>query len=120
MEPSGPGTHQTQDQLMSQILQVGGVFNKKATFAEEAKEASDDDSSSSDEEESKKQARTQRIEELAQDEKEREERKLRRLRKKPEQLRKQLFEVVLRKRIFLTDRMEKVEKVLIKFGIITE
>ena len=57
---------------------------------------------------------------MAQDEKEREERKLRRLRKKPEQLRKQLFEVVLRKRIFLTDRMEKVEKVLIKFGIITE
>jgi len=52
--------------------------------------------------------------------KEKEEKKLKRLRKKPEQLRKELFEVVLRKRIFLTDRMEKIEKILIQFGIMTE
>jgi hypothetical protein len=43
-----------------------------------------------------------------------------RLRKKPEKLRKQLFEIILRKRIFLTDRMEKIEKILLHFGIITE
>lgn len=35
-----------------------------------------------------------------------------RKRKKPEQLRKEIFEVFLRKRIFLTDRTEKVEKLL--------
>ena len=49
-----------------------------------------------------------------------EEAKLEKLRKKPDKLRKQLFEVVLRKRIFLTNRMEKIEKMLVMFGIISE
>jgi hypothetical protein len=35
-------------------------------------------------------------------------------------LRKELFEIVLRKRIFLTDRIEKIEKLLISFGLIDE
>lgn len=39
---------------------------------------------------------------------------------KPEKLRKKLYEVVLRKRIFLTDRMEKIEKILINHGFMTE
>lgn len=42
------------------------------------------------------------------------------MKKKPEQLRRELFEVILRKRIFLTDRMEKVEKILIQYGIVSE
>ena len=46
--------------------------------------------------------------------------KLERLRKKPEKLRKQLFEVVLRKRIFLTDRMEKIEKMLCHFKLVED
>lgn len=39
--------------------------------------------------------------------------------KKPEKLRKQLFEILLRKRIFLTDRFEKIEKSLIMYNIVT-
>ena len=31
-----------------------------------------------------------------------------------------MFEVILRKRIFLTDRMERVEKALVTYGIVTE
>jgi hypothetical protein len=31
-----------------------------------------------------------------------------------------LFEVILRKRIFLTDRMERIETALVTYGIITE
>ena len=38
--------------------------------------------------------------------------------KKPEKLTKQLFEILLRKRIFLTDRFEKIEKSLITYGFI--
>jgi hypothetical protein len=49
-----------------------------------------------------------------------EEQKLIKLRKKPAKLRKQLFEILLRKRIFITDRMEKVEKLLVHFQLITE
>lgn len=49
-----------------------------------------------------------------------EDQQLQRLRKKPEKLRKQLFEILLRKRIFLTDRMEKIEKLLLHYGLITE
>ena len=48
------------------------------------------------------------------------EQKIERLRRKPDELRRQLFEIVLRKRIFLTDRMEKIEKILVKFGFIQE
>jgi len=51
---------------------------------------------------------------------ERERRRLARLKKKPERLRKELFEILLRKRIFLTDRLEKLEKLLIIYGIVTE
>ena len=51
---------------------------------------------------------------------ERERRRLKRLKKKPEKLRKELFEILLRKRIFLTDRLEKLEKLLILYGIVTE
>ena len=36
------------------------------------------------------------------------------------QLKKELFEIILRKRIFLTDRIEKLEKLLITFGLINE
>jgi hypothetical protein len=32
---------------------------------------------------------------------------------RPERLRKRLYEILLRKRIFLTDRLEKLEKVLL-------
>jgi len=42
------------------------------------------------------------------------------LKEKPDKLRKQLFEIILRKRIFLTDRMEKIEKILVQFGFIKE
>jgi hypothetical protein len=35
-------------------------------------------------------------------------------------LRKELFEIILRKRIFLTDRIEKIEKLLVSFGLIDE
>ena len=49
-----------------------------------------------------------------------EEQKLIRLRKKPEKLKKQLFEIILRKRIFLTDRMEKIEKNLVECKLISE
>lgn len=49
-----------------------------------------------------------------------EEQRLVRLRKKPAKLRKQLFEILLRKRIFLTDRMEKIEKLLVHFQLISE
>jgi hypothetical protein len=42
------------------------------------------------------------------------------LKKKPDQLRRELFEVILRKRIFLTDRMEKVEKLLVMYGVVDE
>lgn len=40
------------------------------------------------------------------------EQKIERLQKKPDLLRKQLFEIILRKRIFLSDRLEKIEKIL--------
>lgn len=82
-----------------------------------------DSKSSSSEEEEKNQKSCTNCHELlehAEKEREREKRKLRRLRKKPDQLRKELFEIVLRKRIFLTDRFEKIEKVLIISGIISE
>ena len=44
----------------------------------------------------------------------------RKKKEKPERLRKKLYEVILRKRIFLTDRMEKIEKMLISHGFMTE
>lgn len=40
--------------------------------------------------------------------------------KKPDQLRKELYELLLRKRVFLTDRLEKIEKMLLLYGIVTE
>lgn len=56
----------------------------------------------------------------AENERDKERRKLKRLKKKPDQLRRELFEVILRKRIFLTDRMEKVEKLLVMYGVVDE
>ena len=38
---------------------------------------------------------------------------------KPDKLRKELYEIILRKRIFLTDRLERLEKLLMVFGIVT-
>lgn len=49
-----------------------------------------------------------------------EEQKIIRLRKKPAKLRKQLFEILLRKRVFICDRLEKIEKLLVHFGMISE
>lgn len=40
--------------------------------------------------------------------------------KRPEQLRKELYELLLRRRVFLTDRLEKVEKMLLLYGVVTE
>jgi hypothetical protein len=36
----------------------------------------------------------------------------------PEQLRREIFDAVLKKRIFLADRIEKVEKVLVSLNLI--
>jgi hypothetical protein len=111
---------------MSQILQVGGVFGKK-----EEKESSDVSSDTSEEEQESKPLKLCCTDEScltcggsalrqAQAERDKERRKLNRLKKKPDQLRKELFEVILRKRIFLTDRMERVEKALVTYGFFTE
>jgi len=52
-------------------------------------------------------------------EQERERRRLKRLKAKPDKLRKELYEIILRKRIFLTDRLERLEKLLMVFGLVT-
>jgi hypothetical protein len=86
---------------------------------EEKKENSEDDkSSTSDDEASNCFNGCGELTPMQQREKEK--KKLKRLKKKPDQLRRELFEVILRKRIFLTDRMEKVEKVLVQYGIVSE
>ena len=38
---------------------------------------------------------------------------------KPDKLRKELYEIISRKRIFLTDRLERLEKLLMVFGVVT-
>lgn len=38
----------------------------------------------------------------------------------PEELRKEIFESILKKRIFYSDRIEKIEKVLISMNLINK
>ena len=90
------------------------MFTNQNKEKEKHQNSDDDKSSTSDDEEihGQKLSKSQQIE--------KEKKKLKRLKKKPDQLRRELFEVILRKRIFLTDRMEKVEKILVQYGIVSE
>lgn len=103
------------------------MFSKESQEAglaqEDKKEGEDDDQTSSDSDgadackrssQAKKEGAGQR--KLTEEQKKK---KHKRDKQRPEKLRKQLFEILLRKRIFLTDRFEKIEKSLIMHGIIT-
>ena len=74
------------------------MFTNQNKEKEKHQNSDDDKSSTSDDEEihGQKLSKSQQIEN--------EKKKLKRLKKKPDQLRRELFEVILRKRIFLTDR----------------
>jgi hypothetical protein len=118
------------NELMQSILQVGGMFSKESQEAgltqDDKKEGEDDDQTSSDSDgadackrssQAKKEGAGQRkCQNLTEEQKKK---KHKRDKQRPEKLRKQLFEILLRKRIFLTDRFEKIEKSLIMHGIIT-
>lgn len=109
---------------MQNIMQVGNLFQKEVAGKESKKEEEEDlESSDSDLD----------LNELSIKEKEKgckscstcggstgKDKKKKKKERKPEVLRKQLFEIILRKRIFLTDRLEKIEKTLITYGIVDE
>lgn len=123
------------NEMMQSILQVGGIFSKQSEEAgiEDKKGEDDDDLSSSDSDvdpsskckPTKKEGAGQKGCQNCSScggpapTEEQMKKKQKRDKKKPEKLRKQLFEILLRKRIFLTDRFEKIEKSLIMHGIIT-
>lgn len=90
-------TSEKQTNLESELLKT--ILNSGVLEKHEEKNEEDDDSSNSDASENTK---------------------LERLRKKPDKLRAKLFEVILRKRIFLTDRMEKIEKILVDCGLVSD
>jgi hypothetical protein len=94
----------TQDQLMNQILQVGSVFNNKLNEAQGLTIGEGQDKFKGGE-----------VSEDTDDENQQ-----RPTRKSPEMLRKEIYEIHLRKRIFLTDRMEKLEKLLILHNLVSE
>ena len=104
-EPRGGRSEQSA--VMDSILQLGNVFNGQVAQNRSSQEQRSDDESeetddSEDESDCQKCGRSSKS------------------KKKPEQIRKQFYEILLRRRIFLTDRVEKFEKALVTAKMISE